>query len=137
MFFFYSMTPELGKHIITMGIIFIIVGVGLTGCLQSPIEGTWAGGLLEIKIFQNIGFTITRLQFTEKNAYLSMRLGTKKTYIYRGEMFLNGTYSSEGHQLQITTMNSSLVLTFEYRFETENGRDVLYLNNEKFTRVIE
>jgi len=131
------MTPTHNKQIFTIGVIFIIAGVGLTGCLQNPIEGTWSGSLLEIKIFQNIGFTITKLQFTGNNVHLSMRLGTKKTYKYGPEMALNGTYTSEGHQLKITTLNNSVAFTFEYRFETENGRDVLYLNNERFVRVTE
>lgn len=125
------------KQIFTIGIIFIIAGVGLTGCLQNPIEGTWSEGLIEIKIIQNIVLTITRLQFAGNNVHLSVGVGTKKTYKYGPELFLNGTYTSEGHQLQITTLNNSVTFTFEYRFEMENGRDVLYPNNERFVRVIE
>lgn len=120
----------MNENIIIIGMAVLLLSVGLGGCIEDPFEGTWADGILEISYIQGIGIYITELTFTDGTAYLSLKVGSK----FIAGTAANGTYETEGNELHIH-ISSGVTFSFKYSFDTENGKDVLYLDGVKFTRI--
>jgi len=119
---------------ILIGIIAVLLFsvIFLSGCNggDSRFSGTWEGGFAE----DTIDMGITKLIFTggnEVTCTVTMRIFEGN---YRDVQSFDGTYKLEGNNLIITNpLGGAYIL--DYRFETKDGKEVLYLNDSKFTKV--
>ena len=108
----------------------LLLSVGLSGCIEDPFEGTWTNGVLEISYIPEVmSIYITKIIFTEGAAHLSLNVGSKTIT----KTTASGTYETEGNELYIY-LSTGLTFSFEYRFDAENGNDILYLDGIRFIK---
>jgi len=113
------------------GTVVLLLSVGLSGCIEDPFEGTWTDGILEISYIPEVmSIYITEITFTGGAAYLTLNVGNK-TII---KTTASGTYETEQNNLYVH-LSTGITFSFKYAFDAEDGKDVLYLDEVKFTKV--
>jgi hypothetical protein len=121
----------MNKNLMIFGMAILLLSVGLSGCIEDPFEGTWTDGILEVSYIPEVGgICITELTFTSGTVDIAIKVGTKIIT----QATASGTYETEGNKLYLH-LSTGVTFSFAYNFDTEDEKDVLYLDGVKFTKV--
>jgi len=121
----------MNTNLMILGMAVLLLSVGLSGCIEDPFEGTWTNGILEVSYIPEVmSIYISELTFTGGTTYLTLHVGNRMITITTA----SGTYETKGNELYIY-LSSGTTFSFKYRFDTENGNDILYIDGIKFIKT--